>query len=264
MRMSEASWRTSLQLHRVSVLLWGHVLDNKLQALRRAVKANFDPNQPRVPAGNPDGGQWTDVDGSSGGGGGQRTSLGRENRYPRSSVVLASFRPGAQDDQPPKVPKEKPGSSRGRTRVYKELAKWIARGVLREVVGRRMTSLFTILDEAGWLEPAIDSIRTFADPPKSLKELQQDAYTPAPGYDVHHIVEQTSAERDGFPRSMIDAPENLVRVPRLKHWMITSWYMIPNEDYGWMPPRQYLRGKDWEERIRVGYEALIEAGVLRP
>lgn len=28
-------------------------------------KANFNPNQPRVPAGNPDGGQWTRIDGYS-------------------------------------------------------------------------------------------------------------------------------------------------------------------------------------------------------
>ncbi len=27
-------------------------------------KAGYDPNQPRVPAGNPDGGQWTDTGGS--------------------------------------------------------------------------------------------------------------------------------------------------------------------------------------------------------
>ena len=64
MQGSAADWRTSLQLRRMRALLWGRVLDAKLQALDRAIKA-FDPNQPRVPAGNPDGGQWTD-----GGGGG--------------------------------------------------------------------------------------------------------------------------------------------------------------------------------------------------
>ncbi len=66
MQVSAASWRTSLHLHRVSALLWGKVLEAKLDALDRAVKANFDPNQPRVPAGNPDGGQWTDAGGSGG------------------------------------------------------------------------------------------------------------------------------------------------------------------------------------------------------
>lgn len=33
----------------------------------RALKANFNPNQPRVPRGNPDGGQWTDAGGGGGG-----------------------------------------------------------------------------------------------------------------------------------------------------------------------------------------------------
>ena len=40
-------------------------VDIKLLRLRR--KAGFNPNQPRVPSGNPDGGQWSD-DGFSGGG----------------------------------------------------------------------------------------------------------------------------------------------------------------------------------------------------
>lgn len=262
MRASAASWQTRLRLRRLRALLWGKVAEAKLRDLDRAIKA-FDPNQPRVPAGNPDGGQWTDGSGDGASSGGSDEDRGSSSNRQPSNVVLASFTPGS-DDEPPRVPKERPLTSRARTRVYKELASWIARGVVKEVVGRRVTALLTILDEAGWLEPAIDSIRTFADPPKSLEELQQDVYTPAPGYDVHHVVEQTSALRDGFPPSRVNAPENLVRVPRLKHWMVTGWYMIPNEDYGWMPPRQYLRGKAWEERVRVGHEALMEAGVLKP
>ncbi len=39
--------------------------------LRLSTKAGFDPNQPRVPAGNPEGGQWT-----SGGGGSGRSEAG--------------------------------------------------------------------------------------------------------------------------------------------------------------------------------------------
>ncbi|MGH6737335.1 MAG: hypothetical protein ACRECX_14855 [Methyloceanibacter sp.] len=55
-------------LHRVRWALHSHLLETKLHALRCKVRAKFDPNQPRVPAGNPDGGQWTD------GGGGSSTS----------------------------------------------------------------------------------------------------------------------------------------------------------------------------------------------
>jgi len=52
---------------------------------------------------------------------------------------------------------------------------------------------------------------------------------PKRGYDVHHIVEQTAAERDGFSRREIDAPGNLVSIPRMKHWEINGWYARPNE-----------------------------------
>jgi hypothetical protein len=58
-RASAASWQTRLRLRRLRALLWGKVAEAKLRDLDRALKA-FDPNQPRVPAGNSDGGQWTD------------------------------------------------------------------------------------------------------------------------------------------------------------------------------------------------------------
>lgn len=87
---------------------------------------------------------------------------------------------------------------------------------------------------------------------------------PKKGYDLHHIVEQGPAALDGFPRSLIDAPENLVRIPRYKHWEINAWYETSNEDYGNRTPRVYVRGKDWSERVRVGLRALIKAGVLKP
>jgi hypothetical protein len=94
--------------------------------------------------------------------------------------------------------------------------------------------------------------------------LQQAVSTPAKGYDVHHIVEQTPAEKSGYPRQMIDAPENLVRIPTLKHWLITGWYMTPNEDYGGISPRAYLKNKPWAERVKVGHFALVKYGVLKP
>jgi hypothetical protein len=60
----------SAQLHRLNWLLRARVVEAKLRELERAVKTGFDPNQPRVPAGSPDGGQWT------GGGGGGGSSAG--------------------------------------------------------------------------------------------------------------------------------------------------------------------------------------------
>jgi hypothetical protein len=77
-------------------------------------------------------------------------------------------------------------------------------------------------------------------------------------------VEQTPAEQDGFPRSIIDSRDNLVRIPTLKHWQINSWYQTLNDDYGGLSPRDYLRGKTWEERTSVGHDALVRHGILKP
>ena len=66
MHESEASWQASASLRRMRSLLLARVVEEKLHRLKRAVKANFNPNQPRVPAGNPDGGQWTGTGGGAG------------------------------------------------------------------------------------------------------------------------------------------------------------------------------------------------------
>lgn len=63
MQESEASCQASAALHRIRSLLLANVVEEKLRSLERAVKANFNPNQPRVPRGNPDGGQWTSTGG---------------------------------------------------------------------------------------------------------------------------------------------------------------------------------------------------------
>jgi hypothetical protein len=68
--VSEAGRQASARLWRMRSVLWASVVETKLRRLERAFKANFDSNQPRVPAGNPDGGQWI----GSGGGGSERVA----------------------------------------------------------------------------------------------------------------------------------------------------------------------------------------------
>jgi hypothetical protein len=121
-----------------------------------------------------------------------------------------------------------------------------------------------VVEGTSWLFELEPSIEAYLDPPKSLEELQRAVSDPKKGYDIHHIVEKTSAEDDGFPKSMIHGPENLVRIPRFKHWEINSWFMSPNEDYEGHSPRNFLRKKSWDERRSVGIKALIMHGVLKP
>ncbi len=198
-------------------------------------KAGFDPGQPRVPAGNPDGGQWTGV-----GGQGAR------------QVRLAGEWPS---NEPPEIPKERPRTAQERNRIVKDVVRRLGKGAA--VFG-------AIVAAAHWLNEYRAEIVAYRDPPKSLDELRESAATPRAGYDRHHIVEQTPAAQDGYPRHMIDAPENLVRIPRLKHREINGWYQTKSKDFGGMSPRDYLRGKTWAERTKIGIDALIDHGVLKP
>jgi hypothetical protein len=113
------------------------------------------------------------------------------------------------------------------------------------------------MNNVEWLRDYHDVVQASRDAPKSLEELQQAVN------DVHHIVEQTAAERFGFARSETEHPENLVRIPRLQHYRITGWYMRENDKFDRLSPREYLQDKDWEERYRVGLEALKEFKVLK-
>jgi hypothetical protein len=109
-----------------------------------------------------------------------------------------------------------------------------------------------VFEAALWLHEFLPYIQAYVDPAKTLQELQQAVSERKKGYDVHRIVEQTDAELYGFPPALIHGRTNFVRIPTLKHWEITGWYMRPNWKYGGRSPRSYLRGKSWEERIALG------------
>jgi hypothetical protein len=200
----------------------------------RALKYGYNPNEPRVPRGNPDGGQWTTGGGSSG------------------RVHVAGDFP---TNDPPEIPKERPPKSKDRTTALKAAARELVR------TGRTIAEIAKL---AAWLETYSPIIGSYGDPPKSSNELQHAVSTPAPGYDIHHIVEQSAARADGFTREDIDSPDNLVRIPTMKHWEINAWYQTENPDFGGLTPRQYLSGRNWEVRRAVGLEALVKMGVLKP
>jgi hypothetical protein len=242
----DAGRAASALLHRVRWFLHAHLLETKLRDLRRAVKASFDPNQPRVPAGNPDGGEWTD------GGGGSGSGL----------VQVAQNDPS---DRLTDVPEERPASAKLRNAVVKMVARHVSSFLLlNEELRGSVGHVLNLFEVASWVHEFVPYIAAYADPPKTLEELQQAVSTPAVGYDIHHIVEQTPAEQDGFSRSIIDSADNLVRIPTLKHWQINSWYQTLTDDYGGLSPRDYLRGKTWEERTSVGHDALVRHGILKP
>jgi hypothetical protein len=198
----------------------------------RALKYGYHPDQPRVPAGNPGGGQWTTDPTASG------------------LIRLAGEIP---TNDPPEVPKERPKTSPERSAAARLAAK---------VLGPAAT-VAEIAKLSTWMVPYATGIISYSDPPRSLEELQDAVSSPEPGYDVHHIVERASALEDGFPMSGVDSRDNLVLIPRMKHWDINSWYQTPNVEYDWQTPREYLSGRNWDVRRAVGLDALKDAGVLK-
>ena len=112
-------------------------------------------------------------------------------------------------------------------------------------------------------EFALPYIKAYFDPPRSLAELNQAANNRQSGYDVHHIVEQAAAAADGSEGAWMNGPDNLARIPTLKHWELNSWYAMTSKYFGGVSPRNFLRGKSWDERRRVGIEGLRAVGVLK-
>jgi hypothetical protein len=249
---------------------------------RRLEEAKYSPSQPRVPAGNPRGGQWTDRSGGQSQGTGLALPMGNVDvgDVSGSSELgdLFQIRPDgtridgvqvAANDSPddpspvrdpaPKIPLDRPETSAERTSYFRSAANWLARNA--GLAGAIYTGN---MNNVEWLKDRQDLIAAYRDEPKTLEELQRAVQGPKPGYDIHHIVEQTAAERFGFTRSQANDPENLVRVPRLRHYEITGWYMDRNADFGNLSPRDYLSDKSWDERRRIGLDALVRFKVLKP
>jgi hypothetical protein len=209
----------------------------KFRKLLRALKA-YNPDQPRVPAGNPDGGQWTDSNG-------QGSGSSRPDR-----IRLAGEIPTGE---PPEVPKERPATVQERNRV--------ARGLSR---GGRLRGFFGVAGEAvKWLEEYWPEIVADQDRPKTLEMLQDAAFAPRKGYHLHHVVEQGPARDEGFSEDLIEGRENRVLIPKYQHERLTAWFNTKGDRFGGMSPRDYLRGKDWNERTSIGLDALEEFGVLK-
>lgn len=86
------------------------------------------------------------------------------------------------------------------------------------------------------------AIKSANDPPRTLEELQARAQ---------------------LGDARIDSPENKVRIPVVKHIDINQYYSTPNAQFGGLSPRDYLRGKIWDEQMQVGLNVLKRFGVLQ-
>jgi len=138
-----------------------------------------------------------------------------------------------------------------------------------DIAGGPVGLLLNAAQIASWVHDYGPYIQASLDAPQSLEDLQSAAQGPARrGYDVHHIVEQASGRSGEIPTELIDSGENLVSIPILRHWELNSWYQTPDPafidgDGNPTTPREYLNGKGYDERRRVGLMGLRTVGVLK-
>jgi len=188
-----------------------------------------DPKHPGWPAGTPDGkGGKFRPKGDTGAGIDQSRDTLNSDGIDRPSLTT-----------PPEIPDEEPSAAKAVNTILKAAAYWLAAAA---VAGEPAGDFILALEAVEWLQQFRPWIDAYLDPPKTLEELQSDL-SHLDGYDIHHIVEQTPARKDGFPDSLIDSPYNLVRIPTLTHWLISAWFSTKNDDYGKLSPRDYLREK---------------------
>ena len=263
----------------------------QLAALGRLLKANFNPDEPRIPKGEPGAGQWTDggdggadeggVGDDAGGDAGSGGDSGAGSEGSPSTGGGAGGNdapPGAGgDNRPPieysiDIPAERPDTAQERNSIVRRSAEWLRQAAALGAVFApepRVRLFFAGLEATAWVVEYLPEIRSYLDAPRSLEELQNAVDDPEPGYQLHHIVEEQSRSiRDDSNARIfggrLQQRDNLVRIPKWKHVEISTWYSTPNrEEYGGQTPRDLLRGKSWNEQYELGIQKLQDFGVLK-
>ena len=132
------------------------VLQHKLRLLNIAAQhrlawyhSHYNPNQPRVPAGDPRGGQWTST------GAGDRTVDSDDQPETEQLIRLAQ---ADSPDIPPKIPRVRPPKQKGRQELIRMVTEWL------------FPHGEDIAVEAGhWFDEFYSAIKASFDPPKTLK-----------------------------------------------------------------------------------------------
>jgi hypothetical protein len=119
---------------------------------------------------------------------------------------------------------------------------------------------------------ALNEALAAQNPPKSLAQLQTPPTQHAAGYDAHHLVQQNPVniekapivrfERFGW--NVIDAPSNIVWIPRVKHRLITDYYnMTDPSDSNGRHRRDVVSDMDYDEQYANALSTLTLFGVLQ-
>lgn len=220
-------------------------------------KANFNPDQPRVPAGNPGAGRWTSD--PQWGGSGATPKPRRRSPAP----ILGDPKGPEPARHPPAIPRERPTSIQEQNTNAKKWGHWLAQMAVRGQSKKVRIALMIAEEASPWIFEKWPEIQTLFDEPRTLAELQRGVSSPGRGYQIHHIVERKPASDANYPEAMIESQSNKVRIPLYRHQQISDYYSSYDAELG-MSPREFLKDKSWEERYEFGLRILIDYGVMLP
>jgi len=269
-------------------LAWGlaHHRGNPRIDAAAWLERKYDPNQPRVPRGHPDGGQWTDGTGAGG------ENENAEETDEHGEDESPGDRPLTDEEYESllKVEEAVRGvlSENGEARY---LATLIARGpgrrpkileAIKEWSGPITESLVTLAlkGEYGqflflWklVESFAPELFEYAMEAEEWDEIVAEKdylgflesvdfekhykHKKKPLRDWHHIVERKAVVSPGsLPKAdILHSTDNVVQLPRAKHWEIKQYYVNrdPNDArFVDITPREWLRGQPWQVHYDFG------------
>lgn len=114
-------------------------------------------------------------------------------------------------------------------------------------------------DPEEWEEIIAEEDFRFFEHARQFKKFYE--HKSDPDRDWHHIVEKDA----DFPEWLKHNTVNMVQIPRAKHWEISQFYSTPNGDWPYLglSPREWLRGKSWEEHFEHGIDILKRFRALK-
>ncbi|MGQ0663000.1 MAG: hypothetical protein ACT4P2_05335 [Pseudomonadota bacterium] len=218
-------------------------VDRRLIALevQLGLKAGFDPNQPRHPAGTSTGGQWREAGGGDGnadssnhGNGANGTPTTERERWLQLVAINVE-----------KVTSELGRRLRGAVVITAE----VVRALMDELEYPRT------LDELRMSPEYMEF-----DSPKAFEKYFENKIRV--WQDCHHIVGQTDGNLARFP-GRIHTTENIVCIPFWKHWGITGYYNRRPRDLNGLSVRESIEELDFGRQYRRGLNILRDHGVLK-
>ena len=197
---------------------------------RVSAALKYNPNwhlQPRVPAGDPEGGQW----------------------MPSERAIVGSLLPVLRKVGPPAL------------RLLRETARRIA-PVMRRLP-RRWDETSQFPDEndfeeetrrissSSWQRHGYPNIRF-----RSEDELRRYLGPAGPGREWHHIVEKRLAGRDGLPVEVIHNTDNIISLPVAVHRAINARMSSLSREHGNVVLRYWVERLPFEGQYNFGLDLI--------